>query len=106
MSLSRREIWARRIARYSRTELTVKEFCRREGVSQPSFYQWKRTLAEDCRVGLPTFLPVCVREPAVTDFTMRLPGGATIELSTAISPGDLRQIIAAVVSATDSQVAS
>lgn len=106
MSLSRRDIWAQRIARYRRTELTVKEFCLREGVSQPSFYQWKRTLAEDRPVRLPTFLPVRVSEPPATDFTMRLPGGATIELSTAISPDDLRRIIAAVISSTDSQVAS
>ena len=46
MSQSRREIWTERMARYRDCSLTVREFCAREGVSQPSFYQWKKKLAE------------------------------------------------------------
>ncbi|MFN9881265.1 MAG: IS66 family insertion sequence element accessory protein TnpA, partial [Planctomycetota bacterium] len=37
--------WKRRLRRYERTELTVAEFCRREGISVSSLYQWMRTLA-------------------------------------------------------------
>jgi transposase-like protein len=39
-------VWRERLRRYDRSELTVAEFCQREGVSVPSFYQWRRRLAE------------------------------------------------------------
>jgi hypothetical protein len=37
--------WKQRLRRYKRTELTVAEFCRLEGISVPSLYQWQRKLA-------------------------------------------------------------
>lgn len=39
-------VWRERLRRYGRAELTVAEFCRREGVSTPSFYQWRRRLGQ------------------------------------------------------------
>jgi hypothetical protein len=37
--------WKRRLKRYERTELTAAEFCRLEGISVSSLYQWQRKLA-------------------------------------------------------------
>jgi hypothetical protein len=37
--------WQERLERWQRLQCTVGEFCRREGVSQPSFYHWRRRLA-------------------------------------------------------------
>lgn len=37
-------VWRERLARFDRGDLTVAEFCRREGVSNPSFYQWRKRL--------------------------------------------------------------
>jgi transposase-like protein len=37
-------VWRSRLARFRRGDLTVAEFCRREGVSTPSFYQWRKRL--------------------------------------------------------------
>ena len=37
--------WRRRMARFRRSRRSVAEFCRGEGVSAPSFYQWRRRLA-------------------------------------------------------------
>ncbi|MCI0404174.1 MAG: hypothetical protein L0212_11750 [Acidobacteria bacterium] len=45
-SLDRAEMWGERLRRYERSGLTVAEFCQREGVSAPSFYQWRRRLCE------------------------------------------------------------
>ena len=39
-----RETWRKRIARQRQNGQTVAEFCRQEGVSTPSYYQWKRKL--------------------------------------------------------------
>ena len=36
--------WRERLSRFRRGNLTVAEFCRREGVSNPSFYQWRKRL--------------------------------------------------------------
>ena len=38
--------WQRRMVRFEQTQSTVVEFCRDEGVSTPSFYQWRKKLAQ------------------------------------------------------------
>ena len=43
-SQSTEVVWRDRLARYRKCSLTVKEFCRQEGVSDPSFYQWRKRL--------------------------------------------------------------
>ncbi|MDH5626073.1 MAG: transposase [Nitrospira sp.] len=40
-------VWRDRLARFGKCKLTVKEFCRQEGVSDPSFYQWRKRLQKD-----------------------------------------------------------
>ena len=40
-----RRLWAERLERFGRANQTVAQFCAAEGVSVPSFYVWKRTLA-------------------------------------------------------------
>lgn len=37
-------VWRERLTRFDAGDLTVAEFCRREGVSNPSFYQWRKRL--------------------------------------------------------------
>jgi len=36
--------WSDRLKRYQRSGETVARFCRKEGISGPSFYQWKKRL--------------------------------------------------------------
>ena len=106
MSLSRRDLWTERMARYRTSSLTVKEFCAAEGVSQPSFYQWKKRLTEDRSAAPSTFVPISLDAALSTSATMRLPGGAEIELPAAIGQDELKRIIAAVVSVTRNGTAS
>lgn len=62
--------WTRRLARYEASNETVARFCRREGVSVPSFYGWKKRLGQARQAArspvgaLPRFLPVQVTPPA------------------------------------------
>ena len=37
--------WKQRFDGYRTSSLTVAQFCKAEGVSVPSFYQWKKKLA-------------------------------------------------------------
>ena len=87
-------VWRERLARFERGGLTVAEFCRREGVSDPSFYQWRRRLQQGERGTRRTgrqargeagaeegqrFLPVHV--VGLTWAEIEIPGGIKIRVS-------------------------
>jgi hypothetical protein len=75
--------WRDVLRRQARSCLSVAEFCRREELSQPSFYAWRRTITErdsakrsKPRQPVPGFLPVRLREVAP-----RVEASITIELA-------------------------
>ena len=37
-------VWRDRLARFNKSNLTVAQFCQQEGVSDPTFYQWRKRL--------------------------------------------------------------
>jgi hypothetical protein len=41
---ARRDAWRRRLAKFDSSGLTVVDFCRREQVSQASFYYWSKRI--------------------------------------------------------------
>ncbi len=105
----RHAIWVERLERFAAADVTVAEFCRRERVSVPSFYAWRKraALASSAKAGSAQgvageskFLPLVVSGMAVPPMLM-LPGGATIELSSQLGRRQLVDLIAAVVEATN-----
>jgi hypothetical protein len=40
----KQELWRKRVEDQARSGLTIREFCRREGLSEPGFYGWRREL--------------------------------------------------------------
>jgi hypothetical protein len=40
-------LWRGRLAKFRKSKLSVAEFCRQEGISNPSFYQWRKRLGEE-----------------------------------------------------------
>jgi transposase-like protein len=38
--------WRRRLQRFHKSRQSIAAFCRQEGISPPSFYLWRRRLAE------------------------------------------------------------
>jgi len=91
--------WTARLARFQDAGQTVPKFCEKEGVSPPSFYQWRRKLAamqqEKGTTGTRSsrrsksdsaFQEVEVL-PATSAVTIRFPGGVEIEMG-----GDLRAL--------------
>jgi len=98
-------LWRKRWERFSRSGLSVGQFCSREGVSTSSLYNWRRKLAQvvpafpevEPRDG--SFQPVTV-VPSPPGVAIQLPGGARIE----IDPGQLdtiRTVVAEVVRVAD-----
>jgi transposase-like protein len=74
--------WQRRMARFEGTQQSVAEFCRQEGVSAPSFYQWRKRLAQrpagaEEAAG---FRPV--RLVGSADVAVQLPGGTQLQVPT------------------------
>lgn len=43
---AKRDAWRRRLAKFDASALTVVDFCRREQVSQASFYYWSKRIPE------------------------------------------------------------
>ena len=43
---AKRDDWRRRLAKFDSSGLTVVEFCRREQVSQASFYYWSKRIGD------------------------------------------------------------
>ncbi len=96
------KLWQERLRRFDRSQMTVAQFCLNEGVSQPSYYQWKKKLRElpsDAKATLSTrgvqFMPLrlatesakqVAAEPdeqagrSLACTTIELPGGVRIRV--------------------------
>lgn len=46
---STKVVWRDRLARFDRNDLTVKQFCRQEGMSDATFCHWRKRLQESDR---------------------------------------------------------
>ena len=111
--VSKQDVWRRRMQRFSRSRLTVAEFCDREDVSVAAFYQWRRKLVAlgqssaataraQAQGGLPApvvsgppngFVPVRVWPSSAIE--VRLPNGVVLPLP-AGDPEVLRQALLVV----------
>jgi hypothetical protein len=82
------KLWSERLARFRRSNQSVVAFCRSEGFSQPSFYQWKKKLAavndaariSNALVPTSSFKAVELRSVIHTATTIRLGGEIEIQL--------------------------
>jgi hypothetical protein len=96
---NREQDWRRVLDRWKRSGLTVRAFCRAEGVNEPMFYWWRRELRRrDQPQPQPAFLPVRVladqpEAPAGT-IEIVLANGRTIRVPVGFDPHTLRQVVA------------
>jgi hypothetical protein len=86
----------------------VAEFCRREGLSQPSFYAWRRTIAQrdsakrsKPRQPAPGFLPVRLSDAAPrvgveASITIELAEGLVLRLSEATPAVRVAELVRAL----------
>ena len=94
---SKRELWRARLAKWDRSGLSAAEFCRREKISEATFYYWKPRLSGDpaaIEQGVPAFLPVSLK-PAALGIEVELPNGACIRLPTTVDAALLREVLQA-----------
>ena len=55
---SKEQFWRRMVRQWRGSGLSVRDFCTDRGISEPSFYAWRRTIAE--RDANAAFVPVHV----------------------------------------------
>jgi len=92
------EVWRERLAQHARSGFSIAEFCRREHLSPPSFYQWRKRLSGvRCAADGPRFVPVRRAEDSgVADgVEIELPGGAVVRLPAGAS----RELVTAAIEA-------
>ena len=75
---SREQFWRTMVGRWQGSGLSVRAFCQRHGLSQPSFYGWRRTLAVRDAAAV-RFAPVRI-VPDPTPATAADAGIASLEL--------------------------
>jgi len=76
-NVSAEVVWRERLTRFDKSNLTVRQFCRQEGISDAAFYRWRKRLrskvqrtkpgersGDQLPAAVETFLPVSV-SPAV-----------------------------------------
>ena len=92
-----RQQWRGRLRRFASSKLSVAEFCRREKVSAPSFYQWRKKLteADDEAQTPPKFLSVEIASTSTVSLQAAFPNGCTLTLGVA-DPQLLRVAIEAI----------
>lgn len=94
--------WRDAIRRQATSGLSVREFCRRHRLSEPSFYERRRTYQErDARrpAAPPAFVPVIVRDerPASEDgLVIELRGGRLLWLPGSMPAGRVAELVRAL----------
>jgi transposase len=88
-SSSKEQYWRRMVRLWRNSGLSVRAFCEKHGLSQPSFYGWRRTLAQRDEAAV-RFVPVQV-VPEPESAAESGPGTLVLVLSTGrrlrIEPG-------------------
>ena len=88
--------WRRLIQLWNNSGLSVRDFCARHRITQPSFYAWRRELQQ--RDAATAFVPVQVvtdDQPAFsTPIEILLAGGRSVRITPGFDPATLRQLLA------------
>jgi transposase len=101
--LAFQRLWRQRLQRFERSGLSVVAFCAKQGVSTPSFYDWRRRLrkspAEQANrsagslADSPRLVPVRLLTPAAP-IELLLPSGLVLRLAPGCDLDFLRTLLA------------
>lgn len=94
--------WREVLTRYASSGLSVREFCKRERLTESQFYAWRRTIGERSEPGSarPSFVPAVVtkdasHEPSVA---LELPSGCVLRFSGSHATEQLADLVIALQS--------
>jgi hypothetical protein len=110
----REALWRGALAKFGKCGLTVRTFCARERLSEPSFYAWRRIIQKrDAQHPRPAFVPLVVgNEPGVvreSGIVIELrplgsgPHPLVLRLPAALSMGQVAELVHAIAAGSDRQ---
>jgi hypothetical protein len=98
--------WRKTFQRFAASSLSVREFCKREQLSESAFYAWRRTIGERDVAGnsQPAFVPAVLggelqHEPPLV---LKLAGDLELQLPPAIPAARLAEVVRALQSRGES----
>ena len=102
-SEQREQFWRTTLAAWEKSGQSIRAFCARRGVSQPSFYAWRRTLGKRARPqplaqNGPTLVPLRVVSDAVLEVV--LPAGVVVRVPAGADAAAVARLVAALGAAS------
>jgi hypothetical protein len=95
--------WRQILARHGKSGLSVRAFCRREGLPESAWYAWRRTIQQrDAQ--RPAFVPVQLQPEAAREdgaIVVELRGGRVLRLPVSMPPTQLAAVVHALEQAGD-----
>jgi hypothetical protein len=97
------QFWRNTLAAWQKSGQSVRAFCARRRLSEPSFYSWRRTLRErdqqrPAARPLPKLIPVRLVPEAVLEVV--LPAGLVVRVPAAAEAAAVAKLVAALRAAT------
>ncbi|HEY7157529.1 MAG TPA: hypothetical protein VH575_26475 [Gemmataceae bacterium] len=87
--------WRRLIQLWKNSGLTVRAFCARHHITQPSFYAWRRELQQrDATAFVPVQVVADDQAAPSTPIEILLAGGRSVRITPGFDPATLRQLLA------------
>lgn len=99
---AKERFWRQVIARQRASGLSIRAFCECEGLTESSFYLWRRELGRRTapgRAARATFVPLRVLpdpSAAAAAIEIALPSGTVVRLRAGFDEQELRQVLAAL----------
>jgi hypothetical protein len=90
--------WAERIAAQRRSEMSVKQFCREQGLTECSFYAWRKRLRETGPVRFALVERSARRQVRTTEAVLELvlATGARLRIGNGVDAATLRTVLDAL----------
>ena len=91
----RAEQWAERIAAQQRSGVSVKQFCKEQGLTEYSFYAWRKRLRQTgpVRFALVERRPRSQERAAEAVLELVLPTGERLRISAGVDAATLRTVL-------------
>jgi hypothetical protein len=112
LDLPKQQEWLRHVQRWQRSRLSVRDYCARYRLSEPSFYFWRRSLAErglltpvgtnpaqrdtDAVPATPLFVAATLADAAAAPQPLEVvfPDGLTVRVAAGFDAATLRHLLA------------
>ena len=93
---SRIEYWREQVAQHERSGQTVKQFCQAQGITEQSFYVWRKRLQKQSRVrfALVETTPGEQQLAGEAGLELMLASGERLRIGSSVDPAWLRTVLA------------